>query len=144
MKRRVIFLLVMAMLVSAVGFAASASGDSVRGWYSLWVTMPADHDHVYVYDMPSSTRGNNLGRINNGEWVYVYWLTDGLNSSSSVWAYCNYNGVEGYIRFCNLVPEALEEWYGYDESCGLSAPRPPRLPDQSGLPPKATDAAVAA
>ena len=111
MKKFVLMLMVLALAVSALGGTALACSQedwSVSGVYSLWVTKPADHDHVYLYDRPSSTKGQNLGRIDNGDLVYVYHLTNGLNGSSSVWAYCDYNGVEGYIRYCNL--EFVESW----------------------------------
>ena len=102
------------MVFSALCDTALAYQDySASGYYSLWVTKPADHDHVYLYDRPSSTKGMNLGRIDNGDLVYVYYLTNGLNGHDSVWAYCDFNGVEGYIRYCNLTPE---NWY-VDGAC---------------------------
>ena len=115
MKKIVAMLMVLATVVSVLGCGALASNYkdySVEGVYSLWVTMPADHDHVYLYDRPSSTKGRNLGRIDDGDLVYVYYTTDGLNHNS-VWAYCDFMGTSGYIRFCNLVPES----YLLDDGC---------------------------
>ena len=116
MKKMITMLMVLAFAVSMLGSSTLASGYkdySTEGLYSLWVTMPAGYDHVYLYDRPSSTKGYNLGRINDGDVVYVYYTTDGLNHNS-VWAYCDFMGTSGYIRFCNLVPEYYD-WY--DETC---------------------------
>lgn len=114
MKKLMLVMMALAMVFSALCDTALAYQDySASGYYSLWVTKPADHDHVYLYDRPSSTKGMNLGRIDNGDLVYVYYLTNGLNGNDSVWAYCDFNGVEGYIRYCNLTPE---NWY-VDGAC---------------------------
>ena len=110
MKRMTAMTMMLVLVVFALSGAAMAEGRrdySVEGVYKLRVTMPADHDHVYVYDRPSSSTGKNLGRIDNGDLVYVYYITDGMKGRSSVWAYCDYEGREGYIRFCNL------KWVGY-------------------------------
>lgn len=113
MKKLMAVMLVLAVIISILCNTALAYEDySASGYYSLWVTKPADHDHVYLYDRPSSTKGRNLGRIDNGDMVYVYYITDGL-SHNSTWAYCDFNGTEGYIRFCNLTPEY---WY-LDAAC---------------------------
>ena len=117
MRKMITMLMVLVLAVSILGSSALAYGYedySVQGYYSLWVTMPADHDHVYLYDRPSSTKGYNLGRIDNGDLVYVYFITEGLNGHNSTWAYCDFMGTEGYIRFANLVPEGYD-WY--DEVC---------------------------
>lgn len=114
MKKLLIVMMVLAIVVSMLCSTALAYEDySVSGYYSLWVTKPADHDHVYLYDRPSSTKGRNLGRIDNGDLVYVYYTTDGLPGHNSVWAYCDFDGIEGYIRFCNLTPDY---WY-LDDAC---------------------------
>ena len=109
MKKTLMVMMVLALAVSALCGTALAYEDySASGYYRLWVTMPADHDHVYLYDRPSSTEGWNLGRIDNGDLVYVYYLTNGFNGRNSVWAYCDFDGVEGFIRYCNLMPD---NWY---------------------------------
>ena len=114
MKKILTVMMVLALSVSTLCGTALAYEDySASGYYSLWVTKPADHDHVYLYDRPSSTEGRNLGRIDNGDVVYVYYLTNGWNGHNSVWAYCYFNGVEGFIRYCNLTPEV---WY-VDGAC---------------------------
>ena len=113
MKKILTVMMVLALAVSTLCGTALAYEDySASGYYSLWVTKPADHDHVYLYDRPSSTEGRNLGRIDNGDLVYVYFLPHGYRHDS-VWAYCDFNGVEGFIRFCNLTPEY---WY-LDDAC---------------------------
>ena len=114
MKKMIVMLMVLALAVSVLCSSALAYEDySTSGFYSLWVTMPADYDHVYLYDLPSSTQGRNLGRIDNGDQVYVYFTTGGLGHNS-VWAYCDFRGTEGFIRFCNLEPD-YNYWLG--ESC---------------------------
>ena len=113
MKKVLMVAMVLVLAVSTLCNTALAYQDySASGFYTLWVTMPENYDHVYLYDMPSSTQGRNLGRIDNGDRVYVYYLTNGYRHNA-VWAYCDFNGVEGYIRFCNLTPEY---WY-LDDAC---------------------------
>ena len=113
MKKILMAAMVLALAVSALFNTALAYDDyAASGYYRLWVTMPENYDHVYLYDLPSSTQGRNLGRIDNGDRVYVYYLTDGYRHNS-VWAYCDFNGVGGYIRFCNLTPDY---WY-LDDGC---------------------------
>ena len=115
MKKMIAMVMVLALMASVLCSGALASGYkdySTEGLYSLWVTMPENYDHVYLYDRPSSTKGRNLGRIDDGDLVYVYYTTGGLNHNS-VWAYCDFMGTSGYIRFCNLVPES----YLLDDGC---------------------------
>ena len=99
MKR---FSALMLLLMVLLCIATSAqAGNSVKGVkYRVNITMPAGHDHIYLYDQPSSSNGKNLGRINNGEYV------TGISSvqrKGYTWIYCSYNGKKGYIRKNNLV-----------------------------------------
>ena len=99
MKRLTILLVLIIMLVCAVMPVLAENGvNGVR--YRVNITMPAGHDHIYLYDQPSSSNGKNLGRINNGEYV------TGISSvqrKGYTWIYCSYNGKKGYIRKNNLV-----------------------------------------
>lgn len=95
-------MLVLLLFVSLLCLEAPAlAGNDVNGVkYKVSITMPAGHDHIYLYDQPSSTNGKNLGRIDNGEYV------TGISSverKGYTWIYCNYYGIKGYIRKNNLV-----------------------------------------
>lgn len=94
--------LVLWLVVSFLCFAAPAlAANDVSGVrYRVSITMPAGHDHVYLYDEPSSSNGKNLGRIDNGEYVTGIYSVE---RKGYTWIYCNYNGIEGYIRKNNLV-----------------------------------------
>ena len=53
------------------------------------------YGYCYLYDRPSSTYGNNLGRHNNGELIYVLdWYADDNYAKVE----CANNGKIGYIR----------------------------------------------
>lgn len=93
-------LLVLIMVLSFTATPALAGNDVKGVTYRVNVTMPAGHDHVYLYDQPSSSNGKNLGRIDNGE--YVIGISS-VERKGYTWIYCNYNGIEGYIRKNNLV-----------------------------------------
>ena len=99
MKRLSVLL---ALLVSLLYIALPAfAANDVNGVkYRVNITMPAGHDHIYLYDQPSSSNGKNLGRIDNGE--YVIGISS-VERKGYTWIYCNYNGIEGYIRKNNLV-----------------------------------------
>ena len=92
--------LVLLMVLLCIAVPALASND-VRGVrYRVNITMPAGKDHIYLYDEPSSSKGKNLGRIDNGDYV------TGISSverNGYTWIYCNYDGIKGYIRKNNLV-----------------------------------------
>lgn len=98
--KRVTVILVLFMLLSCIKMASLAA-DDVRGVrYQVNITMPAGHDHIYLYDQPSSSNGKNLGRINNGEYVTGIFSVE---RKGYTWIYCDYSGIEGYIRKNNLV-----------------------------------------
>ena len=83
----------------------SASPDySVEGWYYVNTVYPSGYTYSYIYDKSSSMNGNNLGRVNDGEQVYVYYAKTG--EASKVWAYCAYYSagrtIKGFIRYENL------------------------------------------
>ena len=70
------------------------------GWWCTVDTIyPAGYTFSYIYDQPSSTESNNLGKVNDGESVWVYCVY-------GEWAYCQYTGngrtIFGYIRYKNL------------------------------------------
>lgn len=82
-----------------------------EGWYTVDTVTPADYTYSYIYDQPSSSNGKNLGRVNDGEQVYAYWRRLGIGSQNTYWAYCKYNGKEGYIRWNNLIADEPEIYY---------------------------------
>ena len=88
------------MVLSCMAAPALAANDVNGVKYRVNITMPAGHDHIYLYDQPSSSNGKNLGRIDNGE--YVIGISS-VERKGYTWIYCNYNGIEGYIRKNNLV-----------------------------------------
>lgn len=71
------------------------------GWYYVDTVYPSGYTYSYIYDQPSSINGKNLGRVNDGQYVYVYRL-----SENAKWAYCEYSApgktIKGYIHFENL------------------------------------------
>ena len=82
---------------------------SAAGWYTVCCIVPEGYDYVYIYDMPSSTKGDSMCRADDGDMVYVYYTTSGVGKKDSVWGYCSYYSerkgrtYEGFIRFCNIV-----------------------------------------
>ena len=82
---------------------------TVEGWYTVFTLVPEDHDYSYIYDKPSSSKGKNLGRVDDDESVYVYSVETGVGKKGSLWAYCEYNGIQGYIRYDNITPETAME-----------------------------------
>ena len=121
MKRLVSIMLLTALIAAlfcsfTVAFADGDYDYSYEGWYEVYVVMPADHTYSYIYDQPSSTKGRNLGRVDNGEVVYGYCLTHGLGHKTSRWVYCEYNGICGYLRYDNLIylgDDCYDDYY-YD------------------------------
>ncbi|MBR1558943.1 MAG: SH3 domain-containing protein [Clostridia bacterium] len=98
MKRLSILLALLMLLCSA---APALAGSDVKGVrYRVNITMPAGHDHIYLYDQPSSSNGKNLGRIDNGD--YVTGISS-IERGGYTWIFCNYDGIKGYIRKNNLV-----------------------------------------
>lgn len=113
--KKMLCALLAAMLAASLIFAAFAGNyepdeadkdTSAAGWYRLQITMPEGNTHIYLYDKPSSTKGDNLGKLENGAKVYVHYTTKGIGKKSSTWGYCSVNGKEGFIRMPNLVTEA--------------------------------------
>ncbi len=86
-----------------------------EGWYIVYSIVPEDHDYSYIYDQPSSSKGKNLCRADDGEEVYVY-FTVNYPDSGATWAYCSYDSekkgttFEGYIRYSNLIEEEAYEY----------------------------------
>ena len=124
--KRVFSVILMAVLLSmayGMTFAALAAEDySVEGWYTVYSIVPKDHDYSYIYSKPSSTKGENLCRVDDGQPVYVYYKTNGLGSKSSQWAYCDYANTFGYIRFDNLVSEAYSGYTDDGHYCDTYDP----------------------
>lgn len=60
-------LLFVSLLCMAAPALAGNDVDEIK--YKVSITMPAGYDHIYLYDQPSSTKGKNLGKIDNGEYV---------------------------------------------------------------------------
>ena len=99
MKRlAILFVLILALQCTTVSAMAGNGVNGVR--YRVNITMPAGHDHIYLYDQPSSSNGKNLGRNDNG--AYVTGISS-VQRKGYTWIYCSYNGKKGYIRKNNLV-----------------------------------------
>lgn len=119
--KRLISIMLLTALIAALSctFTFALAEDyvdySYEGWYEVYVVKPADHTYSYIYDRPSSTKGKNLGRVDNGEMVYGFFLTHGVNHRSSRWIYCEYNGICGYLRYDNLIYLGTDDdGYYYD------------------------------
>lgn len=107
-------LLTVAILMSVFGTFALAAGQQdwcYGGWYVVNTVKPSGYTYSYIYDRPTSSSGKNLCRVDDGEWVYVYWREGGEGKKSSKWCYCEYDGIKGYIRWDNIVPDCCS--YGY-------------------------------
>lgn len=81
----------------------------VSGWYYELGRRPANTRYSYLYTEPNSTTGRVITRINDYEWVYVYFIVDGkgflIDGSGSwdwCWVYVEYNGQKGWIRADNV------------------------------------------
>ena len=114
MKKILSALLLTALLTSLLcaAFAAKFVPDEAdknyasAGWYRVSSKVPEDHTYSYIYDKPSSTKGKNLGRADDGAKVYIYYTMEGIGKQGTIWGYCSCDGKEGYIRFSNVVTEA--------------------------------------
>ena len=98
-------------------FTRGYNDYSVEGWYYVDTITPASNTYSYIYNRPSSTSGDNLGRVNDGEQVYVYYATS--DAGGKIWGYCAYYGVgraiKGYIRYENLATEpGGNHYYSYN------------------------------
>ncbi|MBR1821490.1 MAG: SH3 domain-containing protein [Clostridia bacterium] len=103
---------------------------TAAGWYKVFSIVPENHDYSYIYDKPSSTKGDSQCRADDGERVYVYYTTGGIGKKGTTWAYCSYDSekkgtVEGFIRFSNLV---IESDYVADAPKPTSTPKPTATP----------------
>ena len=141
MKKLISALLLTALLtsllcaaVAAVKIYEPAEEDkdiTVAGWYKVFSIVPENHDYSYIYDKPSSTKGDSQCRVDDGERVYVYYVTGGIGKQGTTWAYCNYDNTEkgrvfeGFIRFSNLV---VESEYVADAPKPTSTPKPTATP----------------
>lgn len=113
MKKILCALLLTALLTSLLcaAFAAKFEPDEAdkdytsAGWYVVSSKVPEDHTYSYLYDKPSSTKGKNLGRADDGTKVYIYYTMEGIGRQGTIWAYCSCDGTEGYIRYSNVVTE---------------------------------------
>ena len=102
MKRTIAMILILTL--TAVICSAALACEEWYDTYMLRITKPAGRSYIYLYDRPSSTKGANLGRIDNGDIAFVYHTENGLGHKSSRWAFCEINGKLGYIRWDNLTP----------------------------------------
>lgn len=106
MKRFVSMLMIAALLITTLcipAFAEEKKDYSVEGTYTVESVTPKGATHSNIYNKPSSSKGKNLRKVEDGEQVYVYYRTGSLSGSSSKWAYCEYKDTKGYIRFENLT-----------------------------------------
>ena len=103
MKRFISIALVAILLLASIQIPVLAESRdySVKGSYVLRITVPKNRTYIYLYDKPSSTKGKNLGKIENGDSVYAYYKVKGIGSSS-YWVYCKCRGKKGYIRTNNI------------------------------------------
>lgn len=110
--KKLLSLLILAALVASLACVALAGNydpdeadkdKSVAGWYTVKATVPDGITYTYLYNKPSSTKGDNLAKLDNGTKVYVYYKTPGIGKKSSTWAYVSANGREGFVRWPNLT-----------------------------------------
>ena len=94
------------------------SNNSVEDWYYVDSVYPENHTYSYIYDQPSDMKGKNLGRVDDGESVYVYYLS---YSGNWTYAYCKYTTntgrtIKGYVHFENLTTDyrPTDGWYCID------------------------------
>lgn len=105
MKKVLVLALTLLLAVGLLASASAAGKDySVEGDYVVKTKVPKNYKYSYIYSEPSSTLGENLGRVDDGEEVYVYYKVKGTGDTSSNWAYCDCEDISGYIRFDNLKP----------------------------------------
>ena len=139
MKKMLCALLAVVLAASLIfaAFAGNYEPDeadkdtSAAGWYRLQITAPAGNTHIYLYNKPSSTKGDNLGKLENGAKVYVHYTTKGIGKKSSTWGYCSVNGKEGFIRMANLVTEGS---YTEPSPTPAETPTPTPKPTASATP----------
>ena len=127
-----------AMILAALALALCASGAlakttypdySEEGWYRVNTTAPEGYDYSYIYSKPSSTQGRNLGKVEDDEVVYLYFVDKGTGRKSSLWGYCEYEDIEGYMRFENL------EWddeYNEENPQSIDSDEEPETDDVGG------------
>ena len=111
---------------------------TTAGWYKVYCIEPAGHDYVYIYDKPSSSKGDSQCRADDGEIVYIYYTTSGIGKKGSIWGYCTYESpkkgtVVGFIRYSNVVPEE-----DYDSVPPKPTPTPTPTPKPTARPTQAT------
>ena len=77
MKRKFFSILALALVLSLMAGVALADGAyRFTDNYPLYVVDSySPSGYCYMYDRPTSTYGNNLGRYNNGEKVNSLWYT---------------------------------------------------------------------
>ena len=118
MKKALIAMLAALLALTCLTPATLAENDyTAEGWYEVFSIVPENYDFSYIYDQPSSTYGTNLGKARDGSEVYVFYTTHGTGRRNSIWAYCDYDGTVGYIRYENLIRETYSRYpyYDYDE-----------------------------
>ncbi len=100
MKRILIVVLCLALLSAALFSPALAEG---AGWYVVDSQSPKGYCYLYTAASSSSSKSRNLGRYDNGEYVYVI----------------EYNGGNGYCRVQTqdgktgyIGAKALRRYYG--------------------------------
>ncbi|MGN1368550.1 MAG: SH3 domain-containing protein [Aristaeellaceae bacterium] len=97
MKRFLSLLFCLTLLLTlAAPLCASASG---AGWYVVDSDSPKGY--CYLYSEPSSSKGRNLGRYDNGERVYVLDY---------------YGGQEGKYNYCHVQTQDGKTGYMHDYS----------------------------
>lgn len=140
MKRLLSALILMGLIASLLcgAFAATKVFEpdengrdyGSEGWYTVYSIVPENHDYSYIYDQPSSSKGKNLCRADDGEEVYVYFTVQ-YPDSGATWAYCSYDSetkgttFEGYIRYSNLLEQSE---YAFREPKPTLKPTPKPTP----------------
>lgn len=67
-----------------------------------WIYSTDPYGYCYLYDKPSSSKGKNLGRYENGEYVQIVdWYAD----ENYAKVFCERTGKYGYINKKNLMSE---------------------------------------
>lgn len=94
------------------------SDRDLTGWYIVRSKEP--NGYCYLYSKPSSSTGQNLGRYDNGEYVYVEEYYAGGSSQSHFCYVRTQDGKYGYIRSTCIVK--------YNGSVPAATPRPTAKP----------------
>lgn len=123
--KKLLSVLLAAALTASLACAAVAAGilyepsEEARdyapaGWYKIICAEAANRDYAFIYDAPSGTRNEILCRVEDGDPVYVFYTTPGIDKGEVLWANCLYESertgtVAGFIPASSLRPDPDSE-----------------------------------